>query len=115
MRRVVATVPLAFAFAMKKSARVSTAARYDGTPMNVLFKASSVCLSQDDPHCLRVKEKVIATVALCQSTNGAEQEIKERKQEHLHSALGVSGGLRYYLRHGDGSAKGGVIVKLGMP
>jgi hypothetical protein len=74
--RIVATVPLDRALALLKSARVSTAcvirARYQGTPRRVLFKASSVNLSQD-ARMVRVKEKVIAIVAKRQSTNGAEQ------------------------------------------
>ncbi len=74
--RIVATVPLDRAFALLKSARVSTAgairARYHGTPRRVLFKASSVDLSKD-ARILRVKEKVIAIVSKRQSTNGAEQ------------------------------------------
>jgi alpha-glucosidase (family GH31 glycosyl hydrolase) len=49
--RIVATVPLARAFAQPKSARVSTAgairARYHGSPRRVLFKATSINLSQD--------------------------------------------------------------------
>ena len=73
-----AIVPVDFAFALLKSARVSTAgairARYHGTPRRVLFKASSVDLSQD-ARVLRVKEKVIAIVSTRQSTNGGEQWI----------------------------------------
>jgi hypothetical protein len=50
-RRIVAIVPLALAFAQAKSARVSTAAairaRYQGSPRRVLFKATSINLSQD--------------------------------------------------------------------
>jgi hypothetical protein len=49
--RIVATVPLALAFAQPKSARVSTAgairARYQGSSRRVLFKATSIDLSQD--------------------------------------------------------------------
>ena len=49
--RIVAIVPLALAFAQLKSARVSTAgairARYHGSPRRVLFKATSINLSQD--------------------------------------------------------------------
>src|ERR1700691_6586605 len=71
-----AIVPVDFAFALLKSARVSTAgairARYHGTPRRVLFKASSVDLSQD-ARAPRVKEKVIAIVSVRQSTNGGEQ------------------------------------------
>jgi hypothetical protein len=73
---MVAAVPLDRAFALLKSARVSTVgatrARYHSTPRRVLFKASSVDLSQD-ARVPRVKEKVIAIVAKRQSTNGAEQ------------------------------------------
>ena len=51
MTRIVAIVPLALAFAQLKSARVSTAgairARYHGSPRRVLFKATSINLSQD--------------------------------------------------------------------
>ena len=72
-------MPLALAFALLKSARVSTAgairARYHGSTRRVLFKATSVNLSQD-ARSLRVKEKVTAIVALRQSTNGAEQGIR---------------------------------------
>ena len=72
-------MPLALAFALLKSARVSTAAairaRYHGSTRRVLFKATSVNLSQD-ARLLRVKEKVIATVPMRQSTNGAEQGIR---------------------------------------
>jgi hypothetical protein len=60
-------VPVALAFALLKSARVRTAgairARYHGSTRRVLFKATSVNLSQD-ARALRVKEKVIAIVAL---------------------------------------------------
>ena len=46
-----AIVPVDFAFALLKSARVSTAgairARYHGTSRRVLFKATSINLSQD--------------------------------------------------------------------
>jgi len=74
-------VPVDFAFALLKSARVSTAgairARYHGTSRRVLFKASSVDLSQD-ARVLRVKEKVIAIVSTRQSTNGGEQWIRQR-------------------------------------
>ena len=49
--RIVAIVPLALAFAQPKSARVSTAgairARYQGSSRRVLFKATSINLSQD--------------------------------------------------------------------
>ena len=74
-------MPVDLAFALLKSARVSTAgairARYHGTPRRVLFKASSVDLSQD-ARVQRVKEKVIAIVSTRQSTNGAEQWIRQR-------------------------------------
>src|SRR5271154_2739774 len=77
----VAIGPVDLAFALLKSARVSTAgairARYHGTPRRVLFKASSVDLSQD-ARALRVKEKVIAIVSTRQSTNGGEQWIRQR-------------------------------------
>ena len=85
-------MPLARAFALQKSARVSTAgairARYHGSSRRVLFKATSVNLSQD-ARVQRVKEKVIATVSMRQSTNGAEQEIRQRNQAHLHPCLCV--------------------------
>src|ERR1700733_524369 len=49
--RIVAMLPLARAFALPKSARVSTAgairARYHGSTRRVLFKATSINLSQD--------------------------------------------------------------------
>jgi hypothetical protein len=51
VRRIVAIVPVDLAFALLKSARVSTAgairARYHGSPRRVLFTASSGYLSQD--------------------------------------------------------------------
>ena len=78
-RRTVATVPVDLAFALLKSARVSTAgairARYQGSTRRVLFKATSVNLSQD-ARSVRVKEKVAATVAVRQSTNGGEEGIR---------------------------------------
>jgi hypothetical protein len=78
-RRTVAIVPVARAFALLKSARVSTAcairARYHGSTRRVLFKATSINLSQD-ARVLRVKEKVIAIVSMRQSTNGAQQGIR---------------------------------------
>src|SRR5882757_5041353 len=49
--RIVAIAPLALAFAQAKSARASTAgairARYQGSSRRVLFKATSINLSQD--------------------------------------------------------------------
>jgi hypothetical protein len=81
-RRIVAIVPVDPVFALLKSARVSTAgtirARYHGSTRRVLFKASSVNLSQD-ARALRVKEKVIAIVSLRQSTNGGERGIRHRR------------------------------------
>ena len=72
-------MPVDLAFALLKSARVSTAgairARYQGSTRRVLFKATSVNLSQD-ARSVRVKEKVAATVALRQSTNVGEQGIR---------------------------------------
>jgi hypothetical protein len=86
--RDVAIVPVDLAFDLLKSARVGTAgavrARYHGSTSKVLFKASSVGLSQN-ARALRVKEKVIAVVAVRQSTNGAEQEIRQRNHAKLHS------------------------------
>ena len=101
-RSTVAIVPLALAFALLKSARVSTAgairARYHGSTHRVLFKATSINLSQD-ARVLRVKEKVIAMVAMRQSTNGAEQEIRQRSPVHLHLPLCDLRHSRHYLRH----------------
>jgi hypothetical protein len=83
----VAIVPVDLTFARLKSARVSTAgavrARYHDTPRKVLFKASSIRLSQD-ARALRVKEKVIAIVSLRQNTNGGEQGIRQRNHARLH-------------------------------
>ena len=101
-RSAVAIVPLALAFALLKSARVSTAgairARYHGSTHRVLFKATSINLSQD-ARAMRVKEKVIAIVAMRQSTNGAEQEIRQRSPAQLHLPLCDLKHSRHYLRH----------------
>jgi hypothetical protein len=92
VRRIVAIVPLALAFAQLKSARVITAGvirtRYHGSPRRVFFKATSINLSQD-ARALRVKVKVIAIVLMRQSTNGAEQGIRHRKHAQLHPHLCV--------------------------
>jgi hypothetical protein len=98
----VAIEPVDLAFALLKSARVSTAgairARYHGTPRRVLFKASSVDLSQD-ARALRVKEKVIAIVSVRQSTNGAEQRKSSETIPGCTRCMRL-GHSRHYLRHG---------------
>jgi hypothetical protein len=108
----VALAPVALAFPSRKSARASTAgairARYHGSTRRVLFTASSVDLSQD-ARALRVKEKVIAIVSLCQSTDGAEQGMRQRKHAQLHLLLGVSWHARHYLRHVLGNAAPGLV------
>jgi hypothetical protein len=99
----VAIEPVDLAFALLKSARVSTAgairARYHGTPRRVLFKASSVDLSQD-ARALRVKEKVIAILSMRQSTNGGEPWIRQRSMPSctrccaFKAILGITSGMR---------------------
>ena len=101
-RSTVAIVPLALVFALLKSARVSTAGA-----IRARYTAAHIEFSSMPPPStfhrmlalLRVKEKVIAIVAMRQSTNGAEQEIRQRSPAQLHLPLCDLKHSRHYLRH----------------
>jgi hypothetical protein len=100
--KIVAMVPLALAFALLKSARVSTAgairARYHGSTRRVVFKATSINLSQD-ARCTASEGESNRDSFLAPEYQRGTTGARQRKHAQLHPLLCVKAPARHYLRH----------------